>query len=199
MNSGVIVLQDGPRGVDLQSTLESAQSFLWQRVDGRMYEETSSHGSEDWYYTVVADDIVFVRQQNDRLEWRSTTDATDLLHRRLRLDDDLDEIFASFPADQTLDEARRTFLGLRVVRDPFFPCLISFICSARRLSNGSIHSNADSPRHLATQSPSTDRRIIPSLGPISWQQRRRVPFANWVSGSVPLTLNGRHRWLRPAN
>lgn len=55
----------------------------------------------------------------------------DTLRRRLRLDDDLDEIFAGFPPDSTLPRARDRYPGLRVIRDPFFPCLISFICSAR--------------------------------------------------------------------
>ena len=131
MNAGEIPLRDVPGGVDVQSTLESAQSFLWRRADGRMFEETTPHGGGDWYYTVTGSDVVFVRRRGERLEWRSTTDATATLRRRLRLDDDLEAVFASFPDDPTLGEAREALPGLRVVRDPFFPCLVSFICSAR--------------------------------------------------------------------
>ena len=135
MQSGTIRLADANE-VDLQSTLESAQSFLWDRTDGRMYEEPTASGDDDrgddgWYYTVAGDDVVLARQRSDRLEWRATTDARELLRRRLRLDDDLDAIFASFPDDPELETARETYPGLRVVRDPFFPCLVSFICSAR--------------------------------------------------------------------
>ena len=131
LTSGVLSPRDGSGGVDLQSALESAQSFHWRRTDGRMYEDAVLHGGRDWYYTVRGDDVVFVRQRGDRLEWRATTDATDLLCRRLRLDDDLEAIFDGFPDDPHLDDARRAFPGLRVVRDPFFPCLVSFVCSAR--------------------------------------------------------------------
>jgi N-glycosylase/DNA lyase len=96
-----------------------------------MYERPPASGGDSWYYTVANDDLIFVRQQSDGLEWRATTDGAAVLRHRLRLDDDLDEIFASFPEDPTLEKARRQYSGLRVVRDPFFPCLISFICSAR--------------------------------------------------------------------
>ena len=131
MYSGSLSIPDSVGRLDLQATLESAQSFLWQRIDGEMYEETTTSGGDYWYYTVVEDDLVFARQQSGRLDWRATTDAAGILRRRLRLDDDLDEIFASFPEEPTLEEAKRQFPGLRVVRDPFFPCLVSFICSAR--------------------------------------------------------------------
>lgn len=131
MYSGTLSIPDSVGRLDLQATLESAQSFLWHRVDGGMYEETAASGGDYWYYTVVEDDLVFARQQSGRLEWRATTDAASILRHRLRLDDDLGEIFDSFPEDPTLENARRQYSGLRVVRDPFFPCLISFICSAR--------------------------------------------------------------------
>ncbi len=96
-----------------------------------MYEETAVSGGGHWYYTVVEDDLVFARQQSGRLDWQATTDAAGILRRQLRLDDDLDEIFTSFPEEPTLEKAKRQYPGLRVVRDPFFPCLISFVCSAR--------------------------------------------------------------------
>lgn len=118
-------------GFDLQSTVESAQSFLWRRFDGEMYEQTTPYGGDAWYYTVVDDDLLSVRQHLGQLEWRCTTEDTDILRHRLRLDDDLNNIFDSFPDDEVLDRAREQYSGLRVVRDPFFPCLISFICSAR--------------------------------------------------------------------
>lgn len=130
MYSGSFSIPESTDRVDLQATLESAQSFLWQRVDEGMYEETTPYGGDYWYYTVVEEDLIFARQQSGQLDWRATTDGTTILRHRLRLDDDLDEIFASFPEDPTIEKAKRQYSGLRVVRDPFFPCLISFICSA---------------------------------------------------------------------
>jgi len=153
MQSGSIPFSEIDGGLDLRATLESGLSFLWRRTDGATYEGAEL-GDGDWYYAVVrgdtddtdtaADgdpDVVFARQRSDRLEWRTTADAADpagCLRRRLRLDDDLDAIFAGFPADEPLERARRAYPGLRVVRDPFFPCLVSFICSART-AVGRIH------------------------------------------------------------
>ena len=131
MYSGSLSIPDSVGRLDLQATLESAQSFLWQRVDEGAYGEPTPYGGDYWYYTVVEDDVVLARQQSGRLDWRATTDATAILRHRLRLDDDLDEIFASFPEAPTLEKAKRQYPGLRIVRDPFFPCLVSFICSAR--------------------------------------------------------------------
>lgn len=131
MDSGSLSVSEFSGGFDLQSTIESAQSFLWHRLDGEMYEEPTPYGGDAWYYTLVGDDFLSVRQRSGQLEWRGTTDGADFLRRRLRLDDDLDEIFDRFPDETVLERAHRQYAGLRVVRDPFFPCLVSFICSAR--------------------------------------------------------------------
>ncbi len=128
METGVIDL-DG--AFDLQSTLESGQTFLWRRADGRTYEERRPYGGSAWYETVADGEAVRVRQVDGRLEWAATTDADSLLRRRLRLDDDLDAVASSLPADPVFDEAYADFRGMRIVRDPFFPCLVSFICSAQ--------------------------------------------------------------------
>ncbi|MFB6256140.1 MAG: DNA-3-methyladenine glycosylase [Haloplanus sp.] len=139
MERGAIPLADLDGDFDLQATVESGQSYLWNRPDGGMYERTSAHGGDAWYETVVppmaAVDsdraVVRVRQTGGRLEWESTTDAVPLLTHLLRLDDDLDAILAATPDDPLLDRAYDTYRGMRLVRDPPFPCLISFICSAQ--------------------------------------------------------------------
>ncbi len=53
METGSIPVEDLPGGFDLQSTVESGQSYLWRREDGRMYETTHAYGGSAWYYTVV--------------------------------------------------------------------------------------------------------------------------------------------------
>lgn len=134
---------DGP--FDLQSTLESGQSYLWQRRDGRMYEsgDRTPHGGDAWYETVVPPidgisknrHVVRVRQgggiHEGHLEWESTTDAGPLLEHLLRLDDDLDAIVEAAPDLPLFEHAYEQYAGMRLVRDPPFPCLISFICSAQ--------------------------------------------------------------------
>jgi len=139
MERGAIPLDglDGP--FDLQATVESGQSYLWDRPDGGMYERMDANGGGAWYETVVppidavGNDraVLRVRQTEGTLEWESTTDATPLLTHLLRLDDDLDAVLDATPDDPLLARAYETYRGMRLVRDPPFPCLISFICSAQ--------------------------------------------------------------------
>jgi len=138
MESGAIPLESvGP--FDLHATVESGQTYLWDRADGNMYETMSAHGGDSWYETVVppipgvSDErtVVRVRQTDEVLEWESTTDAVPVLSHLLRLDDDLDAILDSTPDLPLLNRAYEEYRGMRLVRDPPFPCLISFICSAQ--------------------------------------------------------------------
>ena len=139
MEQGAIPVDklDGP--FDLQSTVESGQSYLWDRLDGKMYTTTAAYGGSAWYETVVPpipgvcdeSTVVRVRQTGGKIEWESTTDAVPILTHLLRLDDDLNAIEAATPDDPLLERAFEEYAGMRLVRDPAFPCLISFICSAQ--------------------------------------------------------------------
>ena len=139
MERGAIPIGELEGGFDLQSTVESGQSYLWDRPDGEMYTTTAAYGGEAWYKTVVAPipevcsspEVLRVRQADGELQWESTTDAVPILTHLLRLDDDLDAIEAATPADPLLDSAFEQYRGMRLVRDPVFPCLVSFICSAQ--------------------------------------------------------------------
>lgn len=128
MERGAIRIDGLPGGLDLRHTLESGQSYRWERTNGGMYADPTDGA---WYETVVCGEYVRVRQHDGHLEWRSTTDATPELTRLLRLEDDLDRIYGAVPADPLIDRAIERFRGMRLVRDPVFPCLISFICSAQ--------------------------------------------------------------------
>ncbi len=125
-------------GLDLATTLESGQSYLWRREGGRMYDGTP--GDSPWYYTVLPSsatetnepEVIRIRRIDDRLEWKSSTsNAYERLEHLLRLDDDLDAIIEATPADPLVDRAYEAYRGMRLVRDPPFGCLISFICSAQ--------------------------------------------------------------------
>lgn len=127
-------------GLDLQATVESGQSYLWRRADGRMYEQPYASGGDAWYHTVLPatatrtnePEVLRVRQADGRLEWESSTsNAYELLEHLLRLDDDLDAIVDATPPDDLVDRAYDAYRGLRLVRDPLFACLVSFICSAQ--------------------------------------------------------------------
>jgi N-glycosylase/DNA lyase len=127
MERGVIPLDTCPGGLDLRLTIESGQSYQWRREDGRMYEAAPG----GWYHTVVGGELIRTRQREDRLEWKATTDAEPHLRTLLRLDDDLNAIVGAGPDDPLLRKAYATHRGMRIVNDPVFPCLISFICSAQ--------------------------------------------------------------------
>jgi N-glycosylase/DNA lyase len=129
MERGQIHL-DGP--FDLRLTLESGQSYLWWREDGATYGSTDA---DTWYRTTTRATgepaPVRVRQDGDTLTWESTVDAAAVLRRRLGLEDDLTAIRAATPDDDLVEEAFDDHWGMRIVRDPPFGGLISFICSAQ--------------------------------------------------------------------
>ncbi|SNR32846.1 DNA-3-methyladenine glycosylase family protein [Halorubrum vacuolatum] len=143
MERGAIEIADLVGPFDLQATVESGQSYLWNRADGGTYDSLHAYGGQEWYETVVdpipglTDErvVVRVRQIGDvhdgRLEWEASTDAVPLLTHLLRLDDDLDAILGSTPDLPLLSRAYERYEGMRLTRDPVFPCLISFICSAQ--------------------------------------------------------------------
>ena len=143
MERGAIDIGDLAGPFDLQATLESGQSYLWNRADGDTYAELHAHGGDAWYETVVdeipgvTDERVAVRVRQEggvhrgTLRWEASTDAEPLLTHLLRLDDDLDAVLDGTPDLPLLRRAYDAYEGLRLTRDPAFPCLVSFICSAQ--------------------------------------------------------------------
>ncbi|EMA22639.1 MULTISPECIES: DNA-3-methyladenine glycosylase family protein [Haloarcula] len=135
MEQGVIDVGSLAGGIDLQATVESGQSYLWNREDGEMYQRDGATGGDAWYWTTVRRDgspaVIRVRQRDGVLEWESTIDAEADLKRLLRLEDDLSAIRTTAPADDVVQSAYDRFWGMRLVQDPPFGSLISFICSAQ--------------------------------------------------------------------
>jgi N-glycosylase/DNA lyase len=127
-------------GFDLQATVESGQTYLWSRADDAMYDDGLAWGGDAWYETVLPTtatdtnepELLRTRWDGERLAWESTTPrAPEHLTRLLRLDDDLDAIVAATPDLPLLDRAFERYRGMRLVRDPSFGSLVSFICSAQ--------------------------------------------------------------------
>lgn len=131
MERGAVPLADLAGGLDLRATLESGQSYCWHRRDGGMYATDGPDDGAAWYHTVVDGEVVRARQVDGRLEWEATTDAVPLLETLLRLDDDLPAIRAATPDDALLARAWDATWGMRLVKDPPFRTLVSFICSAQ--------------------------------------------------------------------
>ena len=161
MESGRIDVSTLAGPFDLQSTLESGQSYLWERADGDGYTESAAHGGDAWYETVLPPTpelvdrptVVRARQvggvDDGTIEWEAggvpadagddgtpaaptaSVDGEAVLTHLLRLDDDLAAIYDATDDGALLSRAYDRYRGLRLVRDPAFPCLISFICSAQ--------------------------------------------------------------------
>jgi N-glycosylase/DNA lyase len=171
MESGQLDIADLDGPFDLQSTLESGQTYLWERADGDDYTEFGAHGGDGWYETVLPSSldsarspdhsslstvltqrptVLRVRQlggvDDGQLEWEAggvdideegpneptePADGEALLTHLLRLDDDLNAVYAATDDEPLVERAVERYRGMRLVRDPPFPCLISFICSAQ--------------------------------------------------------------------
>jgi len=140
MHAGRVPVTEFAGGFDLQSTLESGQTYVWDRPDGGMFDDAVAWGGDAWYHTVLPatetetnePEVLRCRLGEDALEWEaSTPHAPEHLTRLLRLDDDLDAIVEATPELPLLRRAYERYGGMRLVEDPSFACLISFICSAQ--------------------------------------------------------------------
>ena len=125
---------------DLEKTLESGQVFHWQKVG-------------DGFVGAIGDLPVYVKQRGRtlRVEMESGAPATPgsrradnpgsqelappwvkIVARYFALDHPLAEICDSFPKDPVMNAARNFCHGLRIIRQPKWECLATFICSSMK-------------------------------------------------------------------
>src|SRR5437764_15255358 len=113
---------------DLAMTLNSGQVFHWQRIG-------------DGFVGAIDDLPVYVEQDNEMLKVRlggppkSTREPRALpgiVARYFALDHPLAEICDSFPKDPVMNAARDFCHGLRIIRQPKWECLATFICSSMK-------------------------------------------------------------------
>jgi N-glycosylase/DNA lyase len=101
---------------DLAATLGSGQVFHW------IPEGPGYRG-------VIDDHVYYVEQRNGAL----CTDAkADLVTRYFALDHPLAEIYASFPSDPVMDAALDYCRGMRLIRQPVWEGLATFITSSMK-------------------------------------------------------------------
>ena len=102
---------------DLALTLDSGQVFHWENVD-------------NGFVGTIGDEPVYAEQSGELL--RVSSGCTELVRRYFALDHPLAEICASFPSDTTMNAAQHFCRGLRIIRQPKWECLATFIASTRK-------------------------------------------------------------------
>jgi N-glycosylase/DNA lyase len=113
---------------DLAMTLDSGQVFHWEECG-------------KGFAGAIADMAVYVEQRGNVLKVRGGETPTRSPRRRplstmvanyFALDHPLAEICAAFPEDRIMEEARDFCRGLRIIRQPKWECLATFICSSMK-------------------------------------------------------------------
>ncbi len=102
---------------DLAKTLDSGQVFHW---------EACGPG----FLGTVGDEPVYLEQAGGKLFVRPGT--AKMLRHYFALDHPLREICAAFPADPAMSSARDYCSGLRIMRQPTWECLATFITSSMK-------------------------------------------------------------------
>ena len=102
---------------DLAMTLDSGQTFHWRSEGGG-------------FVGTIGEVPIYVEQREESLRFEGGT--PELLAHYFALDHPLANICASFPDDAVMNEARRYCRGLRILRQPKWECLATFICSSMK-------------------------------------------------------------------
>lgn len=99
----------------LADTLECGQTFCWVK-DG------------DGYVNADIGQVVYVEQQENILYYETSGEDVNL-EELFRLNDPLDEIQQEISRDGIMKASIEFAPELRIINDPFYPCLVSFLCS----------------------------------------------------------------------
>ena len=102
---------------DLEKTLNCGQVFHWEK-------QANGFGG------AIGNKPAYVEQRGDRLHFAGVTEKTIIAY--FSLDHPLDKICRSFPTDPGMTAARNFCQGLRIIRQPLWECLATFICSSMK-------------------------------------------------------------------
>jgi N-glycosylase/DNA lyase len=103
---------------DLEQTLKCGQLFRWRKLG-------------DWWYGIVNEKIVKIRQIEDELQYRTFPEEMNagFVKNYFRLDDNLPHILSQISRDEHIRKAIQRFSGLRIIRQQPWECLISYLCA----------------------------------------------------------------------
>ena len=102
---------------DLARTLDSGQVFHWEKWG-------------DGYAGTIGSNCVYVEQRRKQLLFTGAT--AKVIEKYFALDHPLREICRSFPDDPAMCAARDFCAGLRIIRQPRWECLATFITSSMK-------------------------------------------------------------------
>ena len=102
---------------DLEKTLHCGQVFHWEKCGAG-------------FVGAIGPKAVYVEQRGGLLFF--TGASTKVVGRYFSLDHPLAEICAAFPRDPAVTAAREFCRGLRLLRQPRWECLATFICSSMK-------------------------------------------------------------------
>jgi len=102
---------------DLAMTLDSGQTFHWE-----------PHGAG--FVGTIGHRALYIEQRGDQL--LVPRGAEEIVRHYFALDHPLDEICTRFPTDPAMAAARDYCRGLRIMRQPTWECLASFITSSMK-------------------------------------------------------------------
>lgn len=109
------------RDYDLSATLQSGQSFRWQKRG----EEWEGVLGARWVRLTATPDGIKAATAEDVADWA-------WLARYLQTEVDLNEVLARFPNDEPMRRAVTCCRGLRLLRQDPWECLASFILSSTK-------------------------------------------------------------------
>jgi N-glycosylase/DNA lyase len=101
---------------DLAKTLHSGQVFHWEKMD-------------PGFVGMIGGRAAYVEQRGDVLLVRG---GVKMVRDYFALDHPLAQICRSFPNDEAMNAARSFCRGLRIIRQPKWECLATFICSSMK-------------------------------------------------------------------
>ena len=102
---------------DLEKTLNCGQVFHWEKSDAG-------------FVGALGNKAAYVEQRGDQLHFAGV--PAKVIANYFSLDHPLAEICHSFPRDPAMIAARDFCRGLRIIRQPRWECLATFICSSMK-------------------------------------------------------------------
>jgi len=107
-------IEDMASPFDLDVTLCCGQVFRWEKRG-------------EWWYGVVRDKALKIRKRGGELEFANVNE--EFVRNYFGLNDDLQKIAGRIRRDKCVEKALEEFMGLRVIRQDPWECLISYICA----------------------------------------------------------------------